>query len=257
MILSPRNATVYQDDQNKPSPGQALNVPSTIYLENSWPRARNSKQDSRDVRSGPLYDRHIARLKRINDTHFVSYDADTGVWCFKVDHFTTYGLDDEDDDDDMDVTNEMQAQSGSNFADTEQLAPGSSGSLSDDLLLDIADVDDTFHFKTSKLSSIRPPGGFDPYGTLVKHEMELPQGESVAEKPSAITESHSSGGAVRAPSPETMQRYHSSQWEEASLQDAMIEDEHDVPGAFIPEEKPLRSILKPSNQADAFASLMS
>ncbi|KAF2860660.1 hypothetical protein K470DRAFT_294782 [Piedraia hortae CBS 480.64] len=92
--LITRSATVYQDDTNKPPMGQGLNVPSLIHLENSWPRSHASRKAH--VKDGKELEKHITRLKRVHGTKFVDYDANTGVWTFKVDHFTTYGLDDDD-----------------------------------------------------------------------------------------------------------------------------------------------------------------
>jgi nuclear pore complex protein Nup98-Nup96 len=44
-------------------------------------------------------DAHIRRLKKVPDTEFVDFDADAGVWTFKVQHFSKYGLVDSDDED--------------------------------------------------------------------------------------------------------------------------------------------------------------
>lgn len=38
------------------------------------------------------------RLRNKPDTHFVSYDEHAGVWKFRVDHFTRYGVDPQDED---------------------------------------------------------------------------------------------------------------------------------------------------------------
>ena len=48
--------------------------------------------------SGPEYDKHLKRLKKVPDTEFLDYDSRRGVWSFRVPHFTTYGLDYDDDD---------------------------------------------------------------------------------------------------------------------------------------------------------------
>ncbi|KAK3062603.1 hypothetical protein LTR53_019292, partial [Teratosphaeriaceae sp. CCFEE 6253] len=73
----------------------------------------------------------------------------------------------------------------------------------------------------------------------------------------------SSGGPVQAPSPGAVERYHSSMLEEdeqtgdvemsGGLGDE-DEDEPEMPGAFAPEPKLLRSILKPTRGANAFDS---
>ncbi|OJD16402.1 hypothetical protein AJ78_03432 [Emergomyces pasteurianus Ep9510] len=97
--IGTRSITVYPDDVTKPPRGKGLNVPSTLRIENSWPRGRDKKAPS-PMTSGPTFERHVNRLKRVTNTEFIDYEKLTGTWVFKVPHFTTYGLDYEDDDDD-------------------------------------------------------------------------------------------------------------------------------------------------------------
>ncbi|KOS17415.1 Nucleoporin nup189 [Escovopsis weberi] len=102
--LEPRSATVYPVSAKKPPVGKGLNVPARIALEQSWPRGNRDKRIATDPKR---LNKHIERLKRIMDTTFESYDADTGIWTFSVEHFTTYGLDDSDEDSDDDITQDM------------------------------------------------------------------------------------------------------------------------------------------------------
>ncbi|KAK2591656.1 hypothetical protein QQS21_010641 [Conoideocrella luteorostrata] len=95
--LEPRSATVYPVQAKKPPVGKGLNVPAQIALEHSWPRGGRDKRITSDPKR---FNKHIERLKRIPDTTFDSYDKDTGVWTFGVEHFTTYGLDDSDEESD-------------------------------------------------------------------------------------------------------------------------------------------------------------
>jgi nuclear pore complex protein Nup98-Nup96 len=100
VVLTPRQCTVYPNPAKKPPMGKGLNVPSIISLDNSWPRK------TRDGQAGPgdaaRFKKHIDRLRKVPDTSFINYDKETGVWTFKVEHFTTYGLpEDEDEVDDM------------------------------------------------------------------------------------------------------------------------------------------------------------
>ena len=90
-----RSLTIYPNSTTKPPVGQGLNVPSTIYLENSWPRQRDRKTPLYE-KSGLRFNKHIDKLRKVPGTEFVRYEADTGVWVFKVPHFTTYALDYED-----------------------------------------------------------------------------------------------------------------------------------------------------------------
>jgi nuclear pore complex protein Nup98-Nup96 len=93
--ISVRSITVYPDEAQKPPRGKGLNVPSTLRIENSWPRGRDKKAAA-TITSGPLYEKHVDRLRKVHNTEFVTYEKDTGVWVFRVAHFTTYGLEYED-----------------------------------------------------------------------------------------------------------------------------------------------------------------
>ena len=92
-----RSVTVYPEASTKPPRGKGLNVPSTLQLENSWPRNRKTNGPS-SATSGPLFEKHIKRLRNTTNTEFVGYDVQSGVWTFRVPHFTRYGLDYDDDD---------------------------------------------------------------------------------------------------------------------------------------------------------------
>ena len=104
--LEPRSATVYPIAAKKPPVGKGLNVPARISLEQSWPRGGRDKRIANDPKR---FNKHIERLKRIVDTTFESYDPETGVWTFSVEHFTTYGLDDSDDETEFDTTLDLPA----------------------------------------------------------------------------------------------------------------------------------------------------
>jgi nuclear pore complex protein Nup98-Nup96 len=65
-------------------------------LENSWPRSAAGLLPVHE-KKGLRYDKHIKRLKRVNDTNFVDYNDKTGEWTFSVEHFTTYGFPEDDD----------------------------------------------------------------------------------------------------------------------------------------------------------------
>lgn len=96
--LENRSCTVYPNASMKPPVGKGLNVPSLISLEHSYPRGGLRV-------GGRRLEKHIERLKTITDTTFESYDIPTGVWSFSVEHFTTYGLfDDDEDSEDEEIT---------------------------------------------------------------------------------------------------------------------------------------------------------
>ena len=97
VLIELRSLTVYPDQTKKPALGKGLNVPSTIYLANSWPREKD-RRTLLPEKSGPRFNRHVDRLRKVGGTEFVRYEKDTGIWVFRVPHFTTYGFDYEDDD---------------------------------------------------------------------------------------------------------------------------------------------------------------
>ncbi|KGQ07952.1 Nucleoporin [Beauveria bassiana D1-5] len=105
--LEPRSATVYPVAAKKPLMGRGLNVPARISLEQSWPRGGREKRVTSDPKR---FSKHVERLKRIPDTTFESYDKDTGVWTFSVEHFTTYAMPDDDDETDGDGSSELPPQ---------------------------------------------------------------------------------------------------------------------------------------------------
>lgn len=90
-----RMVTVYVQSSSTPPVGTGLNVPSTIVLENSWARVSKTLEL---VKSNPQQvEKHIAKLKKTPGTHFVNFEPRTGFWTFRVDHFTTYEMYDDDD----------------------------------------------------------------------------------------------------------------------------------------------------------------
>ncbi|KAK2731766.1 hypothetical protein FQN57_003173 [Myotisia sp. PD_48] len=90
--ISIRSITVYPDQSTKPPMGKGLNVPSTLRIENSWPRGKDRRSPS-PLTSGPTFDKHIERLKQVRNTEFIDYEKETGTWVFTVPHYTTYGFD--------------------------------------------------------------------------------------------------------------------------------------------------------------------
>ncbi|KAL9603163.1 MAG: hypothetical protein Q9219_001366 [cf. Caloplaca sp. 3 TL-2023] len=158
-----RSVTIYPNAQHKPPRGKGLNVPSTIYLANSWPRNRFEKD-------GPRFQKHVQRLERVHGTDFVRYEKDTGVWVFRVKHFSTYALDYDDDDGSGGNSFESSTLSTVPESPTPQSRVQRAGStpmpmmslqdssmLSSDLSVDSSGPDDTFEFRRKRLL----PGTFD------------------------------------------------------------------------------------------------
>ncbi|KAM3416458.1 hypothetical protein BST61_g8053 [Cercospora zeina] len=228
--LKVRSATVYPKESEKPARGQALNVPSRIYLENSWPRSHGGKKAVL-AKSGPAYEKHVRRFHNVEGTKFVNYDADTGTWIFDVDHFTTYGIDE--DDDDMETMEDVQ-QDSSELRDPPSNLPRE---YQDDTLQSFesgnnGEVDDTFEFKLnrskSSMRSSHIPGGFEEEASRL------------------ISDGHDIGSPAEDRDDFNMHlRLRRSS--ATVLAESDSEPEQQLPGSFNAEEpKMLRSILKPT-----------
>jgi nuclear pore complex protein Nup98-Nup96 len=163
VVFGTRTVTVYGQNTpvEKPARGEGLNVPSVIMLENSWPRAGGGKLPVHETK-GQRFDKHIARLKRLKDTEFISYDEKTGRWTFKVQHFTTYGLDYDDDESMMDtsVLSEAPGTPTPVKSSQKRLSHLSPPLHSDSSLPSPPESspDDTFEFKKGKRTTL--PGQF-------------------------------------------------------------------------------------------------
>jgi nuclear pore complex protein Nup98-Nup96 len=107
--FSKRSVAVYPHDDGplapvKPPQGQGLNCPAEISYSNIF---KLDKATGAPVQSPREVDAFKHKLRRVlaaqDGAQFVSYDADSGAWVFRVQHFSKYGLPDEDDDDDVDM----------------------------------------------------------------------------------------------------------------------------------------------------------
>ena len=182
VILEPRSATVYPIAAKKPPVGKGLNVPSQISLEQSWPRAKDKRTPLQD-KSGSRFNKHVERLKRIPDTTFESYDRNTGVWTFSVEHFTTYGLEYDDDETDGDLTAGTAAATASATATltaptTVQDEPSKAVPVDTTPSPEI-DPDDTFDFKRNRRAL---PGAFDD-GTTFSDVDDMAESDQLQHTP--------------------------------------------------------------------------
>ncbi|KAL8949662.1 MAG: hypothetical protein Q9222_004242 [Ikaeria aurantiellina] len=185
-LIELRSLTVYPASVRKPARGKGLNVPSTIHLANSWPRARDHQTPLYE-KSGPRYQKHLIRLKRVRDTEFVDYNKDTGTWIFKVKHFTTYALDYDDEgmDDDTFQSSTLSAPPDSLTPQSRLPRAGSTpmpaGSYQDSSIIssewsqESSGPDDTFQFRRN-----RPlPGAFDDSVVFDEESERVPEMEEV------------------------------------------------------------------------------
>ncbi|PSN60916.1 hypothetical protein BS50DRAFT_593277 [Corynespora cassiicola Philippines] len=169
--LNHRNATVYGENTTVPKPqlGNGLNQPSRITLGNSWPRNRAGKKDQK----------HLERLKRVHGTKFEKYIPQTGEWIFTVDHFSSYGLNDDDySDDEVDQSSEL-----SDVPDTPAAQLGSSQMTSTPQENSFnsptqSSPDDTFDFKKGMRKRVSVPGGFGDEVAYEEEDMEDAHGRS-------------------------------------------------------------------------------
>ncbi|XVF51159.1 hypothetical protein PTKIN_Ptkin04bG0161900 [Pterospermum kingtungense] len=93
-----REVIVYMDDSKKPPVGQGLNKPAEVTLLNI--KCFN-KKTGQQYTEGPQVEKYKNMLKRKAEdqgAEFLSYDSVKGEWKFRVNHFSTYKLEDEEDD---------------------------------------------------------------------------------------------------------------------------------------------------------------
>ncbi|RKF72224.1 Nucleoporin NUP145 [Golovinomyces cichoracearum] len=189
-----RQVTVYPDNYKKPPMGKGLNVPSTITLENSWPRKKDRKTPLTD-QSGIRLQKHIDKLKRVEGTDFVNYEKTTGTWTFRVPHFTTYGLPEEDEEDDV-----MESELSSHEDQTRNFDSYNQSFASNSLLTQTeSGLEDTFEFRKSKRFL---PGTFDDQELYYDPEDNFQYLEHVS-----LAENQSSGSQSECSTEEPSEKY--------------------------------------------------
>ena len=253
-----RTVTIYPQGVKKPPVGMGLNVASTITLENSWPRLRDRRTPSYE-KSGPKFEKHVDRLRKVHGTEFVDYNKDAGEWIFRVPHFTTYSLNYED----YDEGSEMDGMQPSVLSDAPptptpksrtpraRFTPMPSQSELASSMISKSDSqassepeDDTFQFKKGRSF----PGAFDKASAAEDdQEMEVQQdGEPFLDQGSAV--SHSDSGD------EPSESNASDALEDRSV--VIRDTEMDMAGSFPtfdpPPESFPKSILK-TNRYDSQA----
>ncbi|KAI5292556.1 hypothetical protein KEM52_006261 [Ascosphaera acerosa] len=139
--------------------GKGLNVPSTLSCHNTYPRKHGKTYKASEAEIAKF----VNKLKGLPDTEFIHYDADNGIWTFKVQHYTTYGLESDDDEDCFNTSITAHRNEGMPGADA-KCATNQAGSSptatphheftesfsfasEDDYSLISGGVDDTFDFK--------------------------------------------------------------------------------------------------------------
>ncbi|KAG2267809.1 hypothetical protein Bca52824_062364 [Brassica carinata] len=93
-----REVIVYLDESKKPAVGEGLNKPAEVTLLNI---KCVDKKTGKQFTEGERVEKYKMMLKRkaeAQGAEFVSFDPVKGEWKFRVEHFSSYKLDDEDDD---------------------------------------------------------------------------------------------------------------------------------------------------------------
>lgn len=94
IIFQNRTLQVYPDEANKPQEDNGLNVPAVVTLEKVFPRKYDIQHPNHE-----LLERHVQRLKSTHGMKFISFDPTSGNYVFEVEHFSIWGIVDEEDDD--------------------------------------------------------------------------------------------------------------------------------------------------------------
>lgn len=252
-LITLRSLTVYPDSTRKPPQGRGLNVPSTIYLENSWPR-KNDKKTPTYEKSGPKFNKHVDRLRKVVGTEFVRYEKDTGVWVFKVPHFTTYGFDYDDNASEGDSlhTSTMTEDPNTPTPKTRALRNVSASSDLTSLQDSTASTnapsyvssspEDTFEFRKKKML----PGAFDDAPSFDEdHDMDVTQQHELSFLDDRLAVSSSESGEDE---PSDFQVPNGTMEDESLM---VQDDDVDMIGAFPKSELEIqpKSILKAAHHS--------
>ncbi|KAJ2811455.1 hypothetical protein H4S07_002054, partial [Coemansia furcata] len=158
VLFDDRVCTVYPDESNKPARGLGLNVPAIISLSNCWPVERSTAEPIRHL-DDPRVRKHIKRLRHIEETEFIEFL--NGTWVFRVEHFSRYGLDDNeassDDDDEDDVVASNAQTQDFDDATAQQALKSAQQSPLDDGSRAVADVPLSPPSTADDSQSVRPP----------------------------------------------------------------------------------------------------
>jgi nuclear pore complex protein Nup98-Nup96 len=98
VIIESKNVSVYDEAESKgekPQRGSKLNRPAVITMYDVFPK--DGPRSSEEAKDKML--RKIEKSTKKMGAELLSYDAENGVWTFRVGHFSRYGLDDDSDDD--------------------------------------------------------------------------------------------------------------------------------------------------------------
>ena len=93
VIIEKSSVSVYENEEksgDKPTEGTKLNRPAVVTLQNIFPPTGVDPTK---------FARKVEKQTAKMDAKFIDYDRSSGVWTFRVEHFSRYGLLDDDDSD--------------------------------------------------------------------------------------------------------------------------------------------------------------
>ena len=81
-----KETVVYPDDSVKPPVGEGINVPAEITMERIWPVDKSTQEPVKSPERVKAlnYEDKLRRSCKRMDAEFISYDAELGVWKFRV-----------------------------------------------------------------------------------------------------------------------------------------------------------------------------
>ena len=80
-----------RDGPTKPDLGDGLNKPAEITLYKIFKRDKTTGQPSTDPKEQEKFARKLQETATKQNTEFVNYDKEKGIWKFRVDHFSRFG----------------------------------------------------------------------------------------------------------------------------------------------------------------------
>ncbi len=99
VVLAQGSVDVYPDDSEKPPVGRGLNCPAVITLNGVYKMDKATGKPTKDPELVEKYSKKLKSICARDSAKFISYDGETGVWKFEVEHFSRYGLDGSSDED--------------------------------------------------------------------------------------------------------------------------------------------------------------
>ena len=99
VVIESKNVSVYDDAElngNKPDQGSKLNRPAVITMHGIYPKLGPEAT----TEAKEKFSKKIEKTTKKMGAELISFNADNGVWKFRVGHFSRYGLDEDDSDDD-------------------------------------------------------------------------------------------------------------------------------------------------------------